>query len=142
MSFVFAETDEQKIYMLKWLSDRLPGTVATSAVPIGVARDNELIAVIALNAFDGQGEISLAADSPRWASKEVFRFVLSTAFETLNFRRLTALTAKSNKRVHKLLEGTGFAKEGYHRAYFPKEDCISYGMARKFYKRSKWNGAA
>ena len=141
MSFVFAENDEQKVFLLEWLSERLPGQVSLAATPVGIARNNELIAVVAFKAQGGQGEISMAADNPRWATKETFRFILFTAFETLNLRRLTALTARSNKRVHKLLEGIGFAKEGYHRAFFPKEDCISYGMTRKYYKRSKWNGA-
>ncbi|MGI9297098.1 MAG: GNAT family N-acetyltransferase [Gammaproteobacteria bacterium] len=143
MSFVLPSNDEEKIFLLEWLSERLPVNIETSASPIGIARENHLVAVIALHGIsDGLGQISLAADNPRWATKEVIRFTLSTAFEGLNLRRLTALTAKSNKRVHKLLEGVGFAKEGFHRQLFPKEDGISWGMTRRYYKRSKWNGCA
>ena len=78
----------------------------------------------------------MAADSPRWISKEIVRTILGLPYQ-MGMERITALVRKSNKRSRKLVEGLGFKNEGTIR--YPKENLILYGLLEKEFKE-KWNG--
>ena len=142
-----ANTDDHKKQLAAWASERLPG--GGSYFPceaVGVFRgNNELIATVIYNNFRGHRgdrvcEISMAAEDPRWATKENIAFILWYPLVHMDCRRITALTEIHNERVHKLLKGVGFVREGRHRDMFAHCDGYTYGMTRRWFLRSKWYG--
>lgn len=113
---------------------------------IGVADERGLLAAAIFTDYHqlplgADIHMSFAATSPRWAQRGVIRGILSYPFTQLKCNRLTALTARSNKRARKLMEGLGFQLEGVHwRAYDGKTDAISYCL-RRYVAEEKWLGA-
>jgi RimJ/RimL family protein N-acetyltransferase len=97
-----------------------------------VWRDEKLVAVCAYNNYKTFDiELSLASESPRWASKQVITWLLSYPFVQLKTQRVTALVKKSNRRARKLLLGVGFKEEGCHRhAAANLETVFSYGLLK------------
>ena len=132
----FPATEQRNAFLKAWIEQRLQSNLGQCAC-LGVWRDERLIAVCAFNNFkiDTEGprsiELNFAADSPRWASKQVVTWILSYPFVQLQVTRVTALTKKSNKRARKLLLGVGFAHEGTHRhAAENLEAVMSYGLVK------------
>lgn len=125
-------------FLRAWLQKRLPGVdIGTDSVCLGVIRGKKLVAVAGFyNYRKVDIEISFAADSPRWATKETIERILAYPFLHLKTQRLTAMVLKSNKRCRKLLMGAGFKEEGKHRHAGPQlETMFSYGYTRQAYLR-------
>lgn len=99
---------------------------------IGIADDNGLIAGVVYHGFTGLNcEMSIAAESPRWASRGRLFFLFAYPFEQLGCQRVTAITARANKRSRDMLERLGFKLEGVARCAMPKnKDAMIYGMVR------------
>lgn len=116
--------------IVAWLNARTPGLPEGTA--IGVARDGILIAGIAYTRFTGAAvEMAIAADRPSWASPRVLAALFAYPFVQLGCRRVTAITARRNKRCRRLLEGVGFVLEGKARHALPDDDAMIYGMLRR-----------
>lgn len=142
MIFV-AQTAEQRATLAKWASERLEGAEFHQPFhALAVFRRGALAAVAVYAAFRGrpdhdyQCEISFVSDDPLWATKETVGYILAYGLVNLGCRRMTAITKISNARVHKLLEGIGFKKEGRHRDMFADGDAISYGMTRRWFLKA------
>ncbi len=111
--------------LLNWCAERLGfgSSFQSGSVAIGVARDNELLAVAAFDNYrtSPQGiplsvECSIAAESPRWATKKTIAGILSYPFCHLRVQRVTAMVQEKNARSIKFLNGLGFVREGFVRA--------------------------
>lgn len=103
------------------------GPCAAIAVLIG----DELAAAVAYTHHDpkrGNVHMSIAATTPRWATRGTIRALLHYPFEQLRCRRVTALVRRKNKRCRRFLEGIGFRYEGNIRKGYGDDDCIVYGM--------------
>lgn len=118
-------------FLQAWIEQRLQSNLGQCAC-LGVWRNERLIAVCAYNKYTTYDiEISFAADSPRWATKQVVTWLLSYPFVQLKTQRVTALVKKSNRRARKLLVGIGFKEEGTHKhAAANLETVFSYGLLR------------
>lgn len=108
--------------LLDWCAARIGGTFQVGSVAIGVARGNDLLAVAAFENYRKSNsgmplsiECSIAADSPRWATKGTIRAILSYPFEQLQVQRVTAFVQERNERSRKFLAGIGFVCEGFIR---------------------------
>lgn len=133
--------------LIDWVAARMPCVVDFSnAAAIGVTRDNKLIAGVVFNnlALNEQGyphdiDVSIAADSPRWATKENIFTILSYPFNQLGCARVSAYQPKGHKRARRLVEGIGFQYEGKKRQGLPNgQDMVIYGMLRDEFLNSKW----
>ena len=119
-----------------WLAARLPLPADLSkASCIGVARDRRLVAAVAFTSHNGGNcEISMAADSPRWATPATIYSILAYPFFQLGCRRVTCLTQRGNKRTRRFLEGIGFKLEGCIREWWADgekvHDALVYGLLR------------
>ena len=104
---------------------------------IGIEQDSKLIAGVVYHAYSGGNDIqmSVAADSKRWLSRDVLRALFAYPFVQVRCDRVTALTMKSNRSTRKFLLGIGFDEEGNIRRGFRTDDCIVYGMLRE---ECKW----
>lgn len=118
-------------FLQAWIEQRLQSNLGQCAC-LGVWRNERLIAVCAYNKYTTYDiEISFAADSPRWATKQVVTWLLSYPFVQLKVQRVTALVKKSNRRARKLLTGIGFKEEGTHKhAAANLETVFSYGLLK------------
>lgn len=107
---------------------------ANGARAIGVVSGNRLCAVAVYHHFRPAVpdiEMTMTADSPRWAAKGAVRFLLAYPFEQLGCVRVTALIGRKNKRSRRLVEGLGWKLEGTcRRAWDGRQDCMVYGMLK------------
>lgn len=126
-----AQNDALKTWLAERLDDYRPGN---NSICVAVERDQKIVAVVAWDGWRGEGgiEVSLAADSPRWATRQTVTTLLLYPFGQLKCRRVTALVLKSNKRSRKLVEGLGFKLEGKLRdAGKNLEPMLVFGLTRR-----------
>lgn len=133
---------ESRQAYVSWLKSRLGDDFHCrgDCAALAILRDNQIAAVAIYQPLDLRGlnfDISFAADTPRWATRQTFRMILETAFspQGLRARRLTALTRANNHRVNKLLKGMGFRQEGTHPGWFGKRAAFSWGMTADRFNR-------
>lgn len=118
----------------EWVARRIPHVGSSrewgAFRAIGIARGDQPIAGAVYNNSRGfDMEISFAADSPRWATRGMVRAILAYPFVQCGCTRLTAVTAKRNKRARRLVEGLGFKQEGcLRRGLDGRQDAILYGL--------------
>lgn len=76
-------------------------------------------------------DFSIVTATPRWATPGNIRAMLHYPFIQQGVKRMTARTAKSNKRARRMLEGLGAVLEGTHpKAFDGVRAACSYGMMR------------
>lgn len=124
----------------RWIEARLPEyRSGLATVCVGIEREGKLVAVVA---WDGYREgisvdVSIAADNPRWATRQTITTLLMYPFGQLNVRRVNSYVYKGNKRARKLNEGLGFVLEGKLRDCGRNyEPLLVYGLTKRdFIKR-------
>jgi RimJ/RimL family protein N-acetyltransferase len=107
-----------------------------------VARVSGLLptAVLVYNHYDKPDIwMHVAAEPGRmWCTPDFLRHIFEYPFAQLDCGRVTALVARSNTRLRKLLLHTGFTEEGVLREALPTGDAlIAYGMLRR---ECRWIG--
>lgn len=112
---------------------------------LAVVAGNKALAVIVFSDYRGNDiEVSIASDSPAWASRGIIRLLFAYPFEQLRTDRITAITPKNEKHVRSILERLGFRLEGTHRKAFPDgRTACTYGILReecKWLKRDNEDG--
>ena len=123
--------------MLDWIAERIPHVGPDHgwhgrAHAIGVGIDGEIVAGMAVMNSNGcNAEISMAATSPRWASRTTIRKMLEYPFVQLGLRRITTITAASNETALKMNRQLGFKHEGIMRFGMGDEDAIIMGLLRE-----------
>lgn len=132
----------EKEAMLTWAAERLPIDFGPPDLTytIGVYRARQLACVCVYHDFRKTDiRMSIAAETPRWATREVVQFLLFWPFWAHpTLRRLTAVIRRRNARSRKLVEGLGFRCEGTHLDLFDDDDGVSYAMTRRWWSRSRW----
>lgn len=134
---------EYREQLLCWAEARLPyvggGLSRAGAIPVGVLRDDKLVAVVIFHQRRAATiEASVAADTPRWATRQVFAALLAYPFLVLGCGRLTLIIAAKNRRSKRLARGVGFVEEGFHPGWFQDDDALTFGMTRQIFERSRW----
>ena len=78
----------------RWVEARVPGYRSfDTPAGFGVLREGRLAAGVVFHNYDaraGDMEVVIAAESPRWASREVFYTAFAYPFLQLGCRRVTA----------------------------------------------------
>ncbi len=122
--------------MADWIAARIPGMDADNlrrhAATLGVIVNGELIAGMAVGGKErGNAEITFAADSAKWATRETIARLMRWPFEQMDCHRVTTRIAASNTRAIRFNEGIGFKREGVIReGWGPGEDCVLLGLLR------------
>jgi RimJ/RimL family protein N-acetyltransferase len=116
----------------EWVGRRLGETDFGLYRAIGIARRGKLVAGIVYNHFNGTSiDMTIASDSPRWASRQVLWRLFHYPFNELKCRRVTATTGITNQPARAFLCRLGFSHEGTHPEGKPDgESVVSYGMTR------------
>jgi len=119
----------------EWVGERIPHAEPfVDCVGIGVADGNELLAGVVFSdwsALHKTLQLSMAADSPRWAKRGVVYALLSYAFDQAGAQKLWTATPISNARALKFNLGVGFTKEAVLGHHFGKEHAVICRMYRK-----------
>ena len=144
--------DEQ---LARWACDRIPwADYSPSMRAIGVATgpdaSADLLAVCVYHSFiptkmiDGKPwyglcEISMAAASPRWATRRTISNLLRIPFVQYNCRKVVTVIPSTNKRAIRFNEGIGLKPEGPLRHHFAKGvHAVICGMMRSEYDK-RWS---
>lgn len=116
-----------------WMGDRLGCRFSPPFTCIGVARAGELVAGALFNNWKPPHniEITFATTTPRWATRQTIRAILSYPFVQLRCHRITAVTEATNQPARAFLCRFGFVEEGRHPDMFDSGDAISYGLLRR-----------
>jgi RimJ/RimL family protein N-acetyltransferase len=123
-----------------WVRSRIPhmkGGDFGACVAIGVIDDAG--APVAGAVFHGYSDLpgggdiqmSMAADSARWARRGVIRGLLDYPFNQAGCQRVTTLTPARNTRALRINAGLGFVREGCIRRGFGDDDAIIMGLLRE-----------
>jgi L-amino acid N-acyltransferase YncA len=119
-----------------WIEQRVPEYKSgATTICVGVEREGKLLAAVAWDGWRGNSvEATVAADSPRWATRQTIATLLAYPFMQLKCQRVTAFIRKGNKHSRRFNEGIGFKLEGRLRDAGPNlETVLLYGMTRKDY---------
>lgn len=117
-----------------WAESKITGAKFANYQTIGVLRDGKIAAVAVYHEYRHPSiEMSFAADSPRWATRQVIYTLMAYPFDQLEVRRVTAITRKKNRKIRRLIEGIGFKLEGTLRFAYdkPNDDACVYGFFRE-----------
>lgn len=131
MTLLYGQDDQVR----EWVRQQVP--IVGDQRPctaIGVKRHGKLVAGVVYNNYRqsiGDIQMSMAATTPRWATRETIARLFFYPFVELNCRRITALTLASNQPVRAFLCRVGFTLEGVIREYLDGQDTCAFGMLRR-----------
>lgn len=118
-----------------WAKQRLPrfegGEDFGPHVSLGIFDGEAIIAVMVVHNYNPRyknAEISMAASTPRWATRSSIRKLLDYPFRQLGVRRVTTMIAAGNVRAIKFNEGLGFKREGLARHGYGDDDAVILGL--------------
>lgn len=124
--------------MLEWIARRIPAMGAgyewQKARAIGLVAKGKIIAGMAIHTFlphYKSCELTFAADSPLWATRQSIGAMIKWPFIQLGCDRVMCVIASSNKRAIRINEGLGFKLEGTCRRGCLPDDALIYGLLRE-----------
>jgi RimJ/RimL family protein N-acetyltransferase len=126
MSLPLVHGPELTAELAAWAAARIPHVGDAGFGPcwaVGVARDGALAAVVVFHDYQaghGTVQLSCAADTPRWASREVVGAILGAAFNGAwwKVRKVWAATASTNARAVRFNQGIGMKQEAILRHHY------------------------
>lgn len=127
-------------FVAAWVCDRISDvSELRNAVAIGVAIGDRLIAGWVFNKYFpefGTIQLTVAADSPMWARKELIKELLSYPFIQLGAFKVGICMASDNTRILKTAKHVGFRQEGILAHQFGKgRHCVVSRMFRPEFER-------
>lgn len=126
----------------EWVARRIPHvtTPFVNFTAIGVSIDGKPVAGVVYSDYVeefGTMQLSMAADTPRWAGKGVIRALLHYPFEQVGINKLWTSTLATNERALKFNKGVGFTREAILRHQFGRKNhaVICSMLANEYRKR-------
>lgn len=146
-ALLFARDENETRLVAEWIVARVPnmrGGGVGPCVAAGVVRDGCMVAGVAFHdwqpGYDTM-QLSMAADSPRWASSAVLRGLFRYAFVTAGANKLWTATPHLNERALRFNIGLGMKREATLRHHFgAKSHAVVCSMLRAEWQRSRWFG--
>lgn len=127
-----------------WAAARIPHVGVAGFGPcwaIGVTRGEALAAVVVFHdwqAAHGTVQLSCAAETPRWASREVVAEILGLAFNGMwwRLRKVWTATPSTNERALRFNRGIGMKQEAILRHHMaPGVHSVICSMLEAEYRR-------
>jgi len=135
MQFVFGEDRA----VADWVMARIPHAsgVAGDGYAIGVHDGAALVAGVVYSGFtEDNCEMSIAAETPRWAQRGIIKGLLHYPMVQCDLRRVTAMVPHDADRTLRFLRGIGFKQEGTLRHWFaPRVHGAVMGFLRRDFDR-------
>ena len=108
-----------------------------------VLRDGHVAAVVVFHDWQDQArtlQASIAADTPRWAGREVLEGIFSYTFKVAGANKLWAASPHNEARTLRFNKGIGLKPEATLRHHFgPKIHAVICAMLRSEWQHSRWN---
>lgn len=113
---------------------------------IAVADSNDVpLAGVVFSGYRGEPfnsiEVSIASESPRWATRGIIHALLSYPFDQLGCTRVQVTIPLKNERAQRFCKGIGFVREGVARRGFGADHAVVMSMLRhefgRLFKRSR-----
>lgn len=144
---LFASTPQETAALAAWAADRIEALAGGDFGPCqaaAVIRNGAVAAAVVFHDWQDRAQtlqLSMAADTPRWASREVIAGLYAYAFERAGANKLWTATPHTSERVLKFNRGVGMRQEATLRHHFgPKLHAVICSMTRAEYARSPWKG--
>lgn len=127
----------------EWVAHRIPhvngiGFGACKAIGV-VSQQGQLMAGVVFHDYQptcGTIQLSCAAETPRWASRNIVREILAYPFVQVGLNKIWTATPHENERAIKFNKGIGFRPEATLRHQFgPKRHAVICSMLRHEYVR-------
>lgn len=136
---------DQKPVAEHWLKARIPhisgGSLGAAQYAI-VSRGGKIAALVAFHQFDTMAQtiqLTMAADDPRWCSKQTVAELLAYAFKTCGVNKLYTSIPGDNTRAIRVNAGLGLKPEAeISDMYGPGRSAVFCGMTRADWLASKW----
>lgn len=128
-----------------WCADRIPHVRGGDFGPcqsVAVLQGNAVAAVVVFHDWQARFDTlqcSMAAETARWASRDVLRGLLGYVFRTARANKLWTAVPHDAERVLRFNRGIGLKPEGTLRSHFGhKRHAIISSMLRSEWERSRW----
>lgn len=142
----WASTPEEKQGAAAWLAARLPdvGAIPPDKAQFAiVVRDAAPAAVVAYSLWNPVArtiQMTIAAETPRWATRAAVSELLAYPFEKAGVFKIWLSVEESNERSLRFTRGIGFRKEAKLPHQFgPERAAIVLGMTLPWWQGSKWS---
>jgi RimJ/RimL family protein N-acetyltransferase len=96
--------------------------------------DNKLIGGVLINDIRPERDcwLTIYTESPKWATKQVLKYVFTVVFVTIGAKRCSVFVSESNQKSHNMCLRLGFKDEGLLREYRDNgENCYVMGMLKQ-----------
>lgn len=150
MKLLYGHSDE----VIAWVGWRIPLTRKRlerdpTVSPFGPAQaigvlseDGTLIAGVVYHAWEPEFqsvEMSFAADTPKWLSRNLICELVGYPFDRLSCNRINAATPKNATAARRFIDKFGFKREGVATDGFgPGQDVIISRLLKREWLKTKW----
>jgi RimJ/RimL family protein N-acetyltransferase len=123
-----------------WVQARIPNITSfgqCSALGV-ISGDGKPLAGIVFHDYQpayGTIQISMAAESPRWASRRIIGEILSYPFKQLGVRKIWTATPLKNERAIRFNKGIGFKQEAVLANQFGDDHAVICRMFKKQFEQ-------
>ena len=142
---IFAATPEEAQAVEGWIVPRIPHMHGGSfglCMAAGVVRRGVMVAGVVFHEWQPEYrtlQLSMAADSPRWATADVLGGLFRYAFVTAGANKLWTATPHTNTRALRFNHGIGMKQEATLRHHFgPKSHAVVCSMMAAEWQRYIW----
>lgn len=129
----------------KWVADRIDGCSPADFWPCeacGVLDEaGAMVAGVVYHGFrraNGTIEMSVAADTPRWATPGIIRGLLAYPFGQLSVTKAVAMVDPDDARTVRFVTGIGFEREAILKRHVAGQDVAIHSMFRETWLK-RWN---
>lgn len=138
----------------QWVASQIPhlaphlgefeyGKVFGPCAAIGVIdKDGQLVGGVVYhnwNRLAGNIELSFAATSPKWLTRDIVRALLRYGFSQLQCQRVTGCTPRRATSARRFLDKFGFKREGLIRFGAGDDHLVISGLLRKEWEQHPLN---
>jgi RimJ/RimL family protein N-acetyltransferase len=138
MTLIYGRDDD----VAAWVAERIPhvgaGVGFGPCRAIAVARDGVMAAGVVFHDWQprsGTMQISCAAASPRWASRQVIKTLLAYPFDKAGAQKIWVAIPHDNERAIRFNKGIGMKQEAVLRHHFgAKRHAVILSMLKREYE--------
>ena len=142
---IFAANDIERLQLSLWAGERIPAVGDLGfgeCQAAGVLRRGALAAAVIFHEWQPRArtlQLSMAADTPQWATRDVIRGLFRYAFCDAGAHKLWTAMPAANERAIRFNLGVGFKREATLRHHFgPGAHAVICSMLEREWRHSRW----
>lgn len=138
MKLVLGQDDVVAHWVARKLGFDDPGFFGPAKAILVADNDDKALAGVVFHSYRElyrSIDISIAAESPRWATRGVIHALLAYPFDQLDCQRVQVTVPLKNRRAQRFAQGIGFVKEGVLRRGFGTDHAVVSSMLRHEFNR-------